>query len=226
VIGYIRGQLIENAGGRMLVAVGPGGALGSDAGAIGYAVTVPQQPGYDLIAVGATVELFIHTHVREDALDLYGFLSRGEKELFLTLLEVNGIGPKVALGVLSKVVAQDFIEAVAEGDKDALTQVPGIGKKTAERMVLELGDKVRKKLEAGLFGKVVAPPPAAGAKGAGAVSGKAADRAVMRDAKDALIGLGYREQEIQGLLKELVEDAAAPPRVEDLIRSALQRLST
>jgi Holliday junction DNA helicase RuvA len=224
MIGYLRGNLIDNAGGRMLVAVGPGGS-DVEAGAVGYAVQVPQQPAYELLATGARVELFIHTHVREDSLDLYGFTSRAEKELFLTLLEVNGIGPKVALGVLSKVSAPDFIHAVAEQDKDALTRIPGIGKKTAERMVLELGDKLKKKLEAGLFGKLAQPaaPRADAQRGSGAT---VSDRAVMRDARDALLGLGYREQDVQGLLKELVDEASAPPRVEELVRSALQRLSS
>ncbi len=211
MIGYLKGEVFEHVDGRALVVTG----------GVGYAVSVPQSPSYLSLAAGKSVELFIHTHVREDALDLYAFASKTEKELFLTLLGVGGIGPKVALGILSKVEPGDLIRALLEGDKDALTQIPGVGKKTAERMVLELADPLRKKVDAGAFGTAGAPAGAVTKGGAVAKGGAS----VFRDAKDALAGLGYREQEISAALNKLMEEGPKPARVEDLVRSALQRLS-
>src|SRR3954454_8889373 len=134
MIGYLRGEVLEHTEGRMLFLVA----------GVGYAVSVPTRSSYFSFAPGFATDLHIHTHVREDALDLYGFSSRVEKEIFLTLLTVNGVGPKMALGILSRVEPDELIRAVVEGDKDSLTRVPGIGKKTAERVVLELSDKMRK----------------------------------------------------------------------------------
>ncbi len=222
MIGYLRGEVIENSDGRLLVAVG--GA----AGAVGYAVQAPASPAYEFLKTGQSVELFIHTHVREEALDLYGFLSRTEKELFLTLLTVSGIGPKVAVGLLSKVEPPELIRAVMDGDKDALTQLPGIGKKTAERMVLELKDAVRKKVEEGyliLPKTVTAPAGATSGRGAVGEAKVTGGNQLIRDARDALLGLGYREQEVNALLQRVVSELAEPPkRVEEIIRSALQQL--
>src|SRR4051812_12971584 len=98
MIGYLRGEILENADGKLLLTVSA-----SETGAVGYAVTVPQSPAYLAWLPGKSVEIFIHTHVREEALDLYGFANRMEKELFLTLLSVNGIGPKGAMGIMNKV---------------------------------------------------------------------------------------------------------------------------
>src|SRR3954466_12919629 len=132
MIGYLRGQVMEYADGRVLLAVG------SRESAVGYSVTVPQGPSYLSILPESSAELFIYTHVREDALDLYGFRTRAEKDVFLTLLTVNGIGPKLALGVLSGADAGPLVRAILDGDKDCLTRIPGVGKKIAERVVLEL----------------------------------------------------------------------------------------
>src|SRR5690606_31081959 len=94
---------------------------------------------------GADCTLFVYTHVREDAMELYGFSTREEKELFLVLIGVSGIGPKAALKVLSAVPPEELIQAIVHGDRAALTRVPGIGKKTAERVVLELSDSLKKR---------------------------------------------------------------------------------
>lgn len=196
----------------------------STEGAVGYSVAVPQSLAYSTRDfVGKSIELYIHTHVREDALDLYGFLTRLEKELFLTLLSVNGIGPKGAMGILSKVEPEQLIQAILDGDQDSLVQIPGIGKKTAERVVVELRDSVRKKVEAGAWrgrsGGVTAA--SAHAKASRAVGASA----IYQDAKAALIHLGYRDQQITPLLNRVMEESSPPPaRVEDLIRTALQQL--
>lgn len=222
MIGYLRGEILEHSEGRMLVLVS-GGTAG-----VGYSVQVPQGPAYLDLLPGKTVELYIHTHVREDALDLYGFASRVEKELFLTLIGVNGIGPKVGLSILSSIEPGSLIQAILEEDKDSLTRIPGIGKKTAERVVLELGDKIRKKMESGAFAGTIAQP---GAGASAALSRKAAAVAasgpsrVVEDAKAALVGLGYREQDVASLLNRVLAEFETPPRqAEELVRTALRQL--
>ena len=195
---------------------------------LGYSVTVPSSASYLSLIPGKAVELFIHTHVREDALDLYGFASRMEKEIFLTLLTVNGVGPKMAIGIMSKVNPDELLRAVVEGDKDSLTQIPGIGKKTAERVVLELSDKIRKKMESGDFGGMRASSSHADLplmKGAKLASGISARPTVLQDAKEALVGLGYREQDVSALLQRVLADFETPPaHAEELVKSALRQL--
>jgi holliday junction DNA helicase RuvA len=209
VIGYLKGRILDFSDNRLLLGVGPEAA-------VGYVVMVPHGASYANLRPGTSTELFIHTHVREDALDLYGFLSRSEKELFQTLLSVNGIGPKGAIGILSKVEPEVLIQTVLAGDKEALVRIPGIGKKTAERVVLELSDPIRKKIEAGHLTGFSGP---AGAESAGRPI------SVVQDARDALIGLGYREQEVVNLLKKLTEGKGPARGVEELIKTALQQLS-
>ncbi len=213
MIGYLRGEVMDCADGKLLLSTG----------AVGYQVSLVLGPSHLGFAAGAPVELFIHTHVREDALDLYGFITKSDKDLFLTLLTVTGIGPKGAQGILSKVESPELIQAILNGDKDALTALPGIGKKTAERVVVELSDSVRKKVEAGIFlgksGALHSKPTRA----TGAVS---KDYTLVREAKEALLGLGYRENEIGSLLNRVMaESDPQPKQVEDLIKSALRALA-
>jgi Holliday junction DNA helicase RuvA len=222
MIGYLRGQVMECLDGRLLLAVGPAES------AVGYSVTVPQGPSYLSVQAGKPAELFVYTHVREDALDLYGFRTKSEKDVFLTLLTVNGIGPKLALAILSGAEAGPLVRAILEGDKDFLTRIPGVGKKTAERVVLELADPLRKKIESGLLADPrlerrasarsgTAKPEAAGAASA-AVS-------IVKDAREALVGLGYRELEVTALLNRVMDEMEPPPaRAEELIRTALKQL--
>ena len=141
VIGYLNGKFLEIQDGKAVVI--PSGS------GIGYSVSLPFSSRYEELHTGAQAELWVYSHVREDAFDLYGFLSREEKEIFLTLLTVNGIGPKGALGILSKVEIPTLVAAILEGDQETLTEIPGIGKKTAERVVVELRDSLRKKAENG-----------------------------------------------------------------------------
>jgi len=221
MIGYLRGQVLEHQDGRMLV------SLAAGEGAVGYQVSVPHSPAYGAFAVGKAVELFVYTHVREDQLDLYGFVTRAEKELFLTLLTVNGIGPKGALGILSNLEPDLLVTAILEGDKTTLTKTPGIGKKTAERVVLELGDTLRKKIQAGMFAEIRARAPS-GATVARSTPRLPQEPAAVRDAREALISLGYREQDVSELLERALEanpeTALGSVKAEDLIRTALQRL--
>jgi len=191
---------------------------------------VPQSSEYDSLLPGETAEFYIYTHVREDVLDLFAFKQREEKDLFLTLLTVNGIGPKVALGILTKVAPSTLIQAVLSDDKEALTRIPGIGKKTAERVVLELADGLKKKVEAGLFQKILGDGAARKAMASAPRHGSTrlgahASNPVIRDAVSALVGLGYREQEVEDLVMKMVVEASSPPsRAEDLVRNALRSL--
>lgn len=223
MIGYLNGKVIENSDGKVLVGVGS-----DETGFIGYSVSVPQTAGYELLAQGQKVEFHVYTHIREDAFDLYGFSTRVEKELFLTLLSVNGIGPKGAMGILSGSDPEQLIHAILEGDKVYLTQIPGIGKKTAERVVLELADPLRKKVEAGLFSLKPRSQSAASARAQGGPpsGASASESAIVRDARAALVGLGFRENDVMVLLNRVLAEASPrPTQAEDLIRSALRQLS-
>src|SRR5579884_3582429 len=132
MIAHLRGRLIAKHPNQAIVEVG----------GVGYDVTISVPTFSDLPGVGSEVALHIHTHVREDALALYGFLRIPEKQLFEKLLTVSGIGPKLAVTILSGMPADDMIGAIRSNDVAKLTKIPGIGRKTAERMVLELRDKL------------------------------------------------------------------------------------
>jgi Holliday junction DNA helicase RuvA len=222
MIGYLSGKILDHSDGKLLVAVGS-----ADAGTVGYSVMIPESEGHVGLVPGNPVELFIYTHVREDSLDLFGFRTAAEKDLFLTLLSVSGIGPKLSLTILSGADPGQLIAAILKGDKAFLSRIPGIGKKTAERIVLELVDKIQKKMDAGVY--AVLKHPAAGATAAGGATfgnTRQGESALMRDATLALVGLGYREQDAATLLHKLMEEAETPPqKVEDLIRSALRQMT-
>lgn len=187
--------------------------VGGDQGCVGYSVAVPGS--YSLTPAGGAITLFIYTHVREDALDLYGFATRAEKDLFLALLSVTGIGPKGALGILSGGAPSEIFQAILGRDKDFLTRIPGIGKKTAERVVLELADSLRKKVDAGTLAL-----PAGASRKSSASGASAFESPAIRDATAALVGLGYREADVATLLAKL--DPAL--RAEDLVKTALRQL--
>src|SRR6476659_4931879 len=132
MIALLRGVLLEKHPNQAIV----------EAGGVGYDVTIPVSTFTKLPETGAEVRLKIHTHVREDALALYGFLAQDEKALFEKLISVGGIGPTLGVKVLSGLAAPDLILAIRKGEVDRLVRIPGVGKKTAERIVLELRDKL------------------------------------------------------------------------------------
>jgi Holliday junction DNA helicase RuvA len=132
VIAHLRGRIFEKHPNRIVV----------DVNGVGYDVAVPLSTFYGLGETGADIALRIHTHVREDALALFGFATRIEQELFERLIGVSGIGPKVALAVLSGIEPQELVGAIQRDDLGRLTAIPGVGKKTAERIVLELKDRL------------------------------------------------------------------------------------
>jgi Holliday junction DNA helicase RuvA len=175
-----------------------------DVQGVGYQVLVSLNSFYRLPEPGAAVRLLIHTHVREDALQLYGFIDREEKELFLLLTSVSGIGPRLALNILSGRPTPELLDALEAGDLVRLVAIPGVGKKTAERLVVELRDKI----------KLV--------KGArGADDGRRAT-GLEAEAVSALVNLGYRHNEAERAVKAAC--AAGASDIEAVIRTALKRV--
>lgn len=177
-----------------------------DVQGVGYRVFIPVSTFYRLGDEGTPVSLLIHTHVREDALSLFGFESSGERVLFEKLIEVAGIGPKLALNILSGIEAPELIEAIRSQDLARLTRTPGVGKKTAERLVLELKDKLPALALAGQVTVATSPSPA------------------KEDLLSALANLGYSRGEAEkGVDRALRDDEHG--RFEDLLRRSLRILS-
>ncbi|MCC7417025.1 MAG: Holliday junction branch migration protein RuvA [Acidobacteria bacterium] len=175
MIAYLRGRILSKQPNRLTI----------DVNGVGYDVAVPLSTFYGLGEPGAEIALRIHTHVREDALLLYGFATRLEQDLFERLIGISGIGPKVALAVLSGIEPRDLVRAVERGDVARLTAIPGIGRKTSERIVLELKDRLPR------------------GEGAGAPEDGRAAPAMRDDLLSALINLGYHRP-----LAERAVDAA------------------
>ncbi len=167
MIAYLRGTLLEKHPNQAIV----------DAGGVGYDVQIPVSTYSSLPDQGAEVKLRIHTHVREDALSLFGFLTSEEKTIFEKLISISGIGPKLGITVLSGLATPDLIAAIRNGEIERLVRIPGVGKKTAERMVLELKDKLD------MFAGGVPASPTAKAPAA-------ALSAIEQDVLSALINLG------------------------------------
>lgn len=186
-----------------------------DCSGVGYKCLVPNSTRSRLPQVGEQVLLHTSFQVREDAMTLYGFLSREEFDLFELLLKVEGVGPKVALGVLSTTNPDGFRRAVALEDITALTRIPGVGKKTAQRMVIELKDKVGA-LEGGkVIGNVTAIPLP------GAAGGEA-DPSL--EALEALMALGYSRSDAAAALEKARKEAGEAPKTESLVRLGLKHL--
>lgn len=181
-----------------------------DVQGVGYEVHIPLSTYYALPDAGAVASLSIHTHLREDAIQLYGFGSTEEKGAFLLLTGVSGIGPKLALSVLSALSVPDLISAIQAGDTDKLATVPGIGKKSAGRIALELKDKLDR-----LHPAAARPvEPQQGRPGQ-----------LHDDALSALVNLGYKPGEVTTAIKVILESSAGPPALKDLIRDVLKMLA-
>ena len=193
MIAHLRGRILEKHPTYLIL----------EAGGVGYEVTISIPSFSGLPGEGAEVSLYIHTHVREDSLALYGFLRREEKELFERLISVSGIGPKLAITVLSGMAADALVSALRGNDLIALTRIPGVGKKTAERMVLELRDK--------LEGLAAAPPPAPASR-------------MEEDVVSALVNLGYQRPAAEQAVKRSIGRAGESGSFEKLFRQTMALL--
>lgn len=193
MIGRLKGSLVYKAPPALMV----------DVGGVGYELSAPMSTFYDLPEVGREVTLFTHYAVKEDGVALYGFLTESERRLFREVQKVTGVGAKIALAVLSGASVDDFARLVQTGDITALTRIPGIGKKTAERMVVELRDRAADFAT----GALTVITGRAGAVPADPVS----------EASVALTQLGYKPVEVQRMLKQ----AAPGDSAEQIIRKAL-----
>src|SRR5947209_4045508 len=186
-----------------------------DVGGVGYEVTIPLSTFYDLEEAGANVALRIYTHVREDALQLYGFKTARERELFLRLISVSGIGPKLGITLLSGMSADEMIASIRTNNLARLTLIPGIGRKTAERLVVELRDKVASLSSPELEEEL------------GAKSGAAAapsEDAMRSDALSALVNLGYQRTAAEKAVA-LALSEGGDVSVESILRRSLRKLA-
>lgn len=195
MIAHLRGNLLEKTPNSAIV----------EAGGVGYEVAISVSTFTRLPDAGAEVRLRIHTHVREDVLALFGFLTAEEKTLFEKLITVSGIGPKLAMAVLSGLAAAELIPAIRGSQTDRLVRIPGVGKKTAERIVLELRDKLE-----GLGGTAVAPAP----------------KAVLlsdleMDVLSALVNLGCQRAGAENAIRKAVATGTRPD-FEELFRKSLE----
>lgn len=192
MIGFVRGKLVVKTPPFLTV----------DVGGVGYDIEAPMSTFYTLPAVGAEVRLLTHLVVREDAHILYGFGSQEERALFRNLLKVSQIGPKIALAILSGVSVEGFATLVKLQDTAALTKIPGVGRKTAERVLLEMKDRLDALAAASITGAMPMTPSS-----------------VEGEAWTALVALGYKPAEVTSMLKPLAGQGGT---AEDLIRRALQ----
>jgi holliday junction DNA helicase RuvA len=197
MIGLLRGRLLEKRPNQVIL----------DVGGVGYLVAVPLSTYAAMGELHADVTLLIHTHVREDALTLYGFLSAREKHVFELLLGASGVGPSLSLKILSGMNVEELVPAIRGGDIARLTKIPGVGRKTAERMVLELKDK--------LDAVAIESEKPQSASPAG----------VEADVKSALVNLGYDERTAENAVAE-GKRAAGMASFEKLLRHTLAALSS
>ena len=196
MIAHLRGRILEKQPNRIVV----------DANGVGYDVAVPLSTFYGLGEPGSDIALRIHTHVREDALSLYGFATRLEQDLFERLIGVSGIGPKVALAVLSGIEPPELVRAIERSDLARLTAIPGVGKKTSERIVLELKDRLPRMPVAPAAESVESPP------------------AIKDDVLSALINLGYHRPLAEKAVEASIK-ATPGGDFERTLRQALRELA-
>lgn len=181
-----------------------------DVQGVGYEVFIPLSTYYGLSNLSDLTSLSVHTHVREDAIQLFGFLTAQEKNAFVLLTSVSGVGPKLALSVLSALPVSDLVSAIQAEDVEKLTTVPGIGNKSASRLVLELKDRVGK-LHPGSAAASDLP--------------KQGQEAAAEDALSALVNLGYRQQDAKEALKQVRKTKPESISLEDMIRESLKELA-
>lgn len=195
MIAQLNGRLAQKLPGEVII----------DVAGVGYQVFIPFNVFYQLPEIGADISLQIHTHLREDALQLFGFRDLGEKQVFLLLTGVTGIGPRLALNILSGIPADELARALKEGDQVKLLSIPGVGKKLAERMIVELKDKFA----------ALAPISTDTAK-------RDYGNQLMQDAVSALINLGYKRPEAEKTVREVLRNGDRS--LESVLKETLRRI--
>ncbi|HYJ92231.1 MAG TPA: Holliday junction branch migration protein RuvA [Pyrinomonadaceae bacterium] len=201
MIAYLSGKLLEKHANAVIV----------DVGGVGYEVTIPLSTFYEIGEPGSEIQLRIYTHVREDAIQLFGFKTNRERDLYLKLISVQGIGAKSGVTMLSGMSADEIVAAIRSNDLGRLTAIPGVGRKTAERLVIELRDKV---------GELAAAASAA----ASISSDELPADVVFDDALSALVNLGYQRAAAERALKKVVQEGT-DMSVQKLLRRSLQVLA-
>lgn len=196
MIARLRGRLAQKAANRVII----------DTGGVGYEATIPVSTFYELGEVGDEVELQIFTYVREDALSLFGFLTAREKQIFTQLIQISGIGPRLAVAILSGLPVDELLQAVSLRDVARLATIPGVGKKTAERIALEMRDRIRD-----LAPEIADLPCTGGDLG--------------RDVVSALVNLGYVRAKAETLVARLLKEDGND-RFDLVLRKALRELSS
>lgn len=197
MIGFLKGRLVAKKPPSVLV----------DVGGVGYELESPMSTFFDLPDVGETLTLYTHLAIREDAHNLYGFLTEAERVLFRTLIRVNGIGAKLALAILSSMTVDVFHRCVENQDVQSLTRLPGIGKKTAERLIIELRDRM---------------PDLGGVAGSDQAKVRTIVASPLDEALSALVSLGFKPQDAQAMIKPLDTEGLTS---EDIIRLALKAVA-
>lgn len=197
MIGFLSGTLLDKRPPTLLL----------DVHGVGYELDAPMTTFYELPAPGAQVKVYTHLVVREDAQLLFGFSDLPQRDVFRSLLKVSGVGPRVALAILSTLSTGDFLNAVSDNDVARLTRVPGIGRKTAERLIVEMRDRVLKQIEE---------------RGEVAAGGVEQRDTPLEDAASALVALGYKPAEASRALRDINHEGLSS---EDLIRHALRHLA-
>lgn len=192
MISFLKGTIAEKKPPLLVV----------DVNGMGYEVTASMNTFYDLAEVGESVFIYTHLIVREDAQILYGFHSQQERKLFRTLIKVSGVGPKMAITILSSIAPSDFVQSIHNNDTATLVRLPGVGKKTAERLIVEMRDRLQD-WENSINSQVILPNDH------------------IQDAIDALIALGYKPNDAQKTIKQVASNEA---NSEDIIRLALQKM--
>ncbi len=201
MIARLSGTIIDKSPGHLIV----------ETGGVGFNVTLSLTSYYGLPEIGEKISLLIHTHIREDAISLFGFTEQTEKELFEKLIGISGIGPKLGINILSGICAADLIKAILNGDIDSIVAIPGIGKKSGERIILELKDKLK-------WTGAAFDPIKGKQEGIGGES--------VSDAISALANLGYKEKQAKEAVEKCMEEEGEKDiTIEDLIRKSLKYLA-
>lgn len=193
MISYLKGNIIQKFPHQITL----------DVGGVGYCVLIPLSTYFKLGEVNEPAELFIHTHLTDNSLSLYGFSTNEERDIFMKLISISGIGPKISLNILSGIETSDLEEAIKRNDVTRLTLIPGIGKKTALRIVLELQEKMEKKE------KLLATPASQ----------------EKEDIISALMNLGFRRKEVERVVDETIKTYNIEAGFEKLLRESLRKLS-